>query len=267
MALAAVLVLPCGVALVLRACAETAGLLESCDVICPRAFSPDPSSLEFLAVRDLLSRMDDDADGEVSSAEMRDFKEHELQGLTLSASTPDAAGPTADLLTLWMTSDVRQWTPARVGEWLSEDVALPQYASAAVTGRVDGRMIPLMAADNPAVMQDLLHIANPVHRKRLVLRSMDVVLFGRHTLSAAAGAWQVAVGVLCVLLVLALGELQRRAVTTRRMLLRLRREETRLAEAKDQLAAAAPKRMVGGCHLAPLRLLAASLAPKAFFWR
>lgn len=54
---------------------------------------------------------------------------------------------------------------------------LPQYAGTFIKGGVTGSQLPLAASD-PAFLSKVLGITNSIHRSKISLKAMDVVLFG-----------------------------------------------------------------------------------------
>merc|ERR1719507_1942240 len=56
-------------------------------------------------------------------------------------------------------------------------ITLPQYAGTFIKGGVTGSQLPLAASD-PAFLSKVLGITNSIHRSKISLKAMDVVLFG-----------------------------------------------------------------------------------------
>ena len=83
----------------------------------------------------------------------------------------------ADLWSTWVRSEVHNWTVEQTADWLSQAVDLPQYAATFVKGGVTGSQLPLAASD-PAFLSKVLGITNSIHRSKISLKAMDVVLFG-----------------------------------------------------------------------------------------
>ena len=83
----------------------------------------------------------------------------------------------ADLWSTWVRSEVHNWTVEQTADWLSQAVDLPQYAGTFIKGGVTGSQLPLAASD-PAFLSKVLGITNSIHRSKISLKAMDVVLFG-----------------------------------------------------------------------------------------
>lgn len=62
--------------------------------------------------------------------------------------------------------------------WLVDSVELPQYAKVFHENRIDGRALPRMAIQSNAYLANELGIKDPISKQKLVLKAMDVVLFG-----------------------------------------------------------------------------------------
>lgn len=73
---------------------------------------------------------------------------------------------------------VHNWTVEETVSWLVDSVELPQYARLFHENRVDGRALPRMAVQNNAYLATELGIKDPISKQKLVLKAMDVVLFG-----------------------------------------------------------------------------------------
>ena len=82
-----------------------------------------------------------------------------------------------DLWQTWAKSEVYNWTVDQTAEWLVHSVDLPQYAQVFIQKNVNGAKLPLAASD-PAFLTKVLGISNSIHRSKISLKAMDVVLFG-----------------------------------------------------------------------------------------
>lgn len=89
----------------------------------------------------------------------------------------DAEITVADLWSTWVKSEVYNWTVDQTVDWLSHNIDLPQYAQLFINNHVDGTKLPLAASDN-SYLSKKLGITNPIHRSKISLKAMDVVLFG-----------------------------------------------------------------------------------------
>ena len=82
-----------------------------------------------------------------------------------------------DLWGTWAKSEVHNWTVEQTVEWLREAVDLPQYSETFLRAEVAGNKLPLAASD-PSFLAKTLGITNSIHRSKISLKAMDVVLFG-----------------------------------------------------------------------------------------
>lgn len=83
----------------------------------------------------------------------------------------------SDLWITWVNSEVYNWTVEQTVDWLSNNIDLPQYAPVFLSNKVDGTKLPLAAGD-PTYLSKKLGISNSIHRSKISLKAMDVVLFG-----------------------------------------------------------------------------------------
>jgi len=144
------------------------------------------------AIKALHHQLDDDHDGTIEPQETGDFIKADLK-LGASPQTllqhdgdgrrqklfhkKDAEITVADLWSTWVRSEVHNWTVEQTADWLSQAVDLPQYTDTFVKGGVTGSQLPLAASD-PAFLSKVLGITNSIHRSKISLKAMDVVLFG-----------------------------------------------------------------------------------------
>jgi len=144
------------------------------------------------AIKALHHQLDDDHDGTIEPQETGDFIKADLK-LGASPQTllqhdgdgrrqklfhkKDAEITVADLWSTWVRSEVHNWTVEQTADWLSQAVDLPQYAGTFIKGGVTGSQLPLAASD-PTFLSKVLGITNSIHRSKISLKAMDVVLFG-----------------------------------------------------------------------------------------
>lgn len=83
----------------------------------------------------------------------------------------------ADLWSTWIKSEVHNWTAEQTADWLKHSVDLPQYSDLFLEHNVNGSKLPLAASDT-AYLSKVLGITNGIHRSKITLKAMDVVLFG-----------------------------------------------------------------------------------------
>ena len=82
-----------------------------------------------------------------------------------------------DLWQTWTKSEVHNWTVEQTVEWLSTNVDLPQYKEVFIKEAITGNLLPKAAAD-PNFLSQRLGITSSLHRSKISLKAMDVVLFG-----------------------------------------------------------------------------------------
>jgi len=144
------------------------------------------------AIKALHHQLDDDHDGTIEPQETGDFIKADLK-LGAGPQTllqhdgdgrrqklfhkKDAEITVADLWSTWVRSEVHNWTVEQTADWLSQAVDLPQYAGTFIKGGVTGSQLPLAASD-PTFLSKVLGITNSIHRSKISLKAMDVVLFG-----------------------------------------------------------------------------------------
>ncbi|CAH4001973.1 stromal interaction molecule homolog isoform X1 [Pieris brassicae] len=143
----------------------------------------DHAGLE--AITQLHRQLDDDANGNVDLSESDDFLREELQydsgyekRQRAFHHNDDMHISVKELWEAWLRSEVRNWTVEQTVEWLSESVDLPQYKSLFLQHRVVGATLPRLAVNNMQYLSNILGIKDPIHKQKLALKAMDVVLFG-----------------------------------------------------------------------------------------
>lgn len=134
------------------------------------------------AIRALHQQLDDDKDGTIEPSETGDFIKADLKfegdgRREKLFHNKDAEITVADLWYTWVNSEVYNWTVDQTVDWLSNNIDLPQYAEVFVSQQVDGTKLPLAASD-PSFLSKKLGITNPIHKSKISLKAMDVVLFG-----------------------------------------------------------------------------------------
>jgi len=134
------------------------------------------------AIKALHHQLDDDHDGTIEPQETGDFikadLKHDGDGRRQKLfHKKDAEITVADLWSTWVRSEVHNWTVEQTADWLSQAVDLPQYAGTFIKGGVTGSQLPLAASD-PTFLSKVLGITNSIHRSKISLKAMDVVLFG-----------------------------------------------------------------------------------------
>ena len=83
-----------------------------------------------------------------------------------------------ELWEAWIQSEVHNWTAQQTCDWLEVSVRLPQYARSFIDYKVTGALLPRLAVNNMNFLSTVLGIKDPIHKQKIVLKAMDVVLFG-----------------------------------------------------------------------------------------
>ncbi|XP_066596843.1 stromal interaction molecule homolog isoform X2 [Prorops nasuta] len=137
------------------------------------------------AIKSLHSQLDDDANGNVDLSESDDFLREELQyeagyerRQRAFHHNDDMHISVRELWEAWLRSEVHNWTIEQTSEWLSSNVELPQYVPTFIQHRVTGATLPRLAVNNMQYLNNVLGIKDPIHKQKIALKAMDVVLFG-----------------------------------------------------------------------------------------
>uniref|UniRef100_A0A1I8EGG5 SAM domain-containing protein n=1 Tax=Wuchereria bancrofti TaxID=6293 RepID=A0A1I8EGG5_WUCBA len=151
----------------------------------------DPEGYE--AITQLHHQMDDDQSGSIDRFESTDVikqqifflkEDMQLGGLDRAKRehafhhNHDELITVDDLWEAWFACEERSWTTTDMVNWLENTVRLPQYASVFIGMEIDGRALPRMAVANSTYLLSDLGIKNSVHKQKLRLKALDVVLFG-----------------------------------------------------------------------------------------
>ncbi|VDO27285.1 unnamed protein product, partial [Brugia timori] len=160
----------------------------------------DPEGYE--AITQLHHQMDDDQSGSIDrfestdvimlqqifvfGEEKKDFLKEDMQLGGLDRAKRERAFhhnhdeliTVDDLWEAWFACEERSWTTTDMVNWLENTVRLPQYASVFIGMEIDGRALPRMAVANSTYLLTDLGIKNSVHKQKLRLKALDVVLFG-----------------------------------------------------------------------------------------
>lgn len=134
------------------------------------------------AIKALHQQLDDDQDGTIEPSETGDFIKADLkfEGDRRREKVfhdKDAEITVADLWVTWAKSEVYNWTVDQTVDWLKHSIDLPQYTQHFIDNKVDGTKLPLAASD-PSYLSKKIGITNPIHKSKISLKAMDVVLFG-----------------------------------------------------------------------------------------
>ncbi|XP_063831933.1 stromal interaction molecule homolog [Ostrinia nubilalis] len=156
-------------------------LLEACHN--EQSCLQDRAGLE--AITQLHRQLDDDANGNVDLSESDDFLREELQydsgyekRQRAFHHNDDMHISVKELWEAWLRSEVHNWTVEQTVEWLSQSVDLPQYKTLFLQHKVTGATLPRLAVNNMQYVSNVLGIKDPIHKQKLALKAMDVVLFG-----------------------------------------------------------------------------------------
>ncbi|EFA02431.1 stromal interaction molecule homolog isoform X2 [Tribolium castaneum] len=152
------------------------------DFACLTMAANDRLGLE--AIKTLHQKLDDDANGNVDLSESDDFLREELQydsGYERRQKAfhrnDDMHISVKELWEAWLKSEVHNWTVEQTTDWLVSSVDLPQYVPSFISHKVTGANLPRLAANNVNYLNHL-GIKDPIHKQKIVLKAMDVVLFG-----------------------------------------------------------------------------------------
>lgn len=158
--------------------AEDKGVAPQCEKV-----NACDDLLGYEAIRALHQQLDDDDNGSVDIAETDEFLRDELQYENGYERQKKFHGndkyiSLEELWQSWQVSEVHNWTVEETIEWLVSCVELPQYAKAFEENAVDGSSLPRMAVANNNFLSSVLGIKDVIHKQKLTLKAMDVVLFG-----------------------------------------------------------------------------------------
>ncbi|XP_065667544.1 uncharacterized protein LOC100198735 isoform X2 [Hydra vulgaris] len=134
----------------------------------------------FLAIKAVHEQLDDDKDGEIDLEESSEFMEEELN--TPRSKRPSSLHQTdnhisvEELWVTWQKSEVYNWTIDDVVKWLNVVVGLPKYEKPFREKNISGKDIPRLTTEKFLVND--IGISDTIHRKKIVLRSSDIILFG-----------------------------------------------------------------------------------------
>jgi stromal interaction molecule 1 len=142
----------------------------------------------FAAIKELHRLMDDDQSGSIDRFESADFLTEDLKVAGSDRArrerafhhNNDESITVDDLWEAWFQSEERDWTEEQVVDWLTNAVKLPQYTANFLAARTTGIALPRMAVQNSSYISHVLGVRNFVHRQKMQLKALDVVLFGFH---------------------------------------------------------------------------------------
>lgn len=136
------------------------------------------------AIRTLHGQLDDDANGNIDLSESDEFLRQELkyengyEKRQRAFHRDDTHISVRELWEQWMRSEVYNWTKDQTIDWLVHVVQLPQYANTFGHLNIDGSKLPRLAVNNPHYYSVVLGVKDPIHRQKMAVKAMDVVLFG-----------------------------------------------------------------------------------------
>uniref|UniRef100_A0AAF5DE40 SAM domain-containing protein n=2 Tax=Strongyloides stercoralis TaxID=6248 RepID=A0AAF5DE40_STRER len=140
----------------------------------------------YAAIAELHKQMDDDKSGGIDRAESSDFLTADLHigGSDRVRREKHFHNNNDDSITvdeLWenfFLSEERYWNEERMIEWLINSVKLPQYVDNFRKIKATGIYLPRMALPSGTFLSETMGIKNYVHRQKIQLKALDVVLFG-----------------------------------------------------------------------------------------
>lgn len=139
------------------------------------------------ALTTLHKKLDDDANGNIDRAESVDFLHSELEykpdsgedrQRNFHANWTDSFITVDELINKWKQSIVHNWSKEEVATWLSNTVRLEKYVPNFLQANVNGSLLPRIAVNTNDFLGSELKIRDPIHKNRIMLRAIDVVLFG-----------------------------------------------------------------------------------------
>ncbi|XP_067640172.1 stromal interaction molecule homolog isoform X3 [Eurosta solidaginis] len=137
------------------------------------------------AIRTLHRQLDDDDNGNIDLSESDDFLREELKydsGYEKRQKAfhfnDDMHISVKELWEAWLRSEVHNWTMEQTTDWLAQSVQLPQYVELFRQHKVTGASLPRLAVNNMHYVGNVLGIKDPIHKQKIALKAMDVVLFG-----------------------------------------------------------------------------------------
>nr|QZZ63291.1 stromal interaction molecule-like protein [Leptinotarsa decemlineata] len=152
------------------------------DFACLAMAQKDRLGLE--AIKQLHKQLDDDKDGNIDLSESDDFLKEELKYNSGAEKrqknfhrNDDYHISVRELWEAWLKSEVHNWTVEQTTDWLTTYVELPQYVPKFLENRVTGANLPRLAVNNAPYLA-ALGIKDPIHKQKIALKAMDVVLFG-----------------------------------------------------------------------------------------
>lgn len=171
----------------------------------------------FEAIGEIHREMDDDHSGSIDRTESSGFMAEDMNMRSTERARREKAFhgeddsiTVDDLWEAWFESSERSWTTQEFVFWLVNVVNLPQYGPLAEAMQLDGKVLPRLAVLNSTFMTDKFKVKSSVHRQKLRLSALDVVLFGYRDNSSRAKDIALA-ALLCLLsVVIALMVRQRR---------------------------------------------------------
>jgi len=138
------------------------------------------------AIKDLHDDLDDDDDGTISTKENNAFNdEYGISAGSISALIDDSDGKVSpeEFLRSWKSSVVYSWTADDVIEWLkSPDLKLKTNAIDVLSKQVkehniSGKCFPLLSKSDQVLLK-AIGVRQHLVRRKLMLKSMDAILFG-----------------------------------------------------------------------------------------
>ncbi|PAV91852.1 hypothetical protein WR25_15606 isoform B [Diploscapter pachys] len=139
----------------------------------------------YKAISEIHREMDDDHSGSIDRKETTGFMMEDMQMRQSDRARKeqafhgnDDAITIDDLWEAWFESKERAWSVEEIAEWLLNVVNLPMYVDKFKELKIDGAYLPRLAMQNQTFMVNKLDIRSSVHRQKLRLNALDVVLFG-----------------------------------------------------------------------------------------
>ncbi|RNA34932.1 stromal interaction molecule [Brachionus plicatilis] len=144
----------------------------------------DKDRLGYFAIKILHEKMDDDRDGHIEIKETKEFLSEELQykngenDREKKFHRSDSMISVDEMWKSWHHSQVFNWTIDEVVAWVNDQVKLPQYSEYFRRNRIDGQFFPRLAINENHYYSNVMQIKDPRHKRLLIIKATDLVLFG-----------------------------------------------------------------------------------------
>ena len=204
----------------------------------------DDEADAFKAIRVLHTKLDVDADGEVDDDESKRFLDNSGSSSSgaysnanklryLHQDGKDRSISVEELWQAWKGSHVHNWTTDETIYWLENFVELPEYSHIFVQMSINGTLLPRLATDSQFLNK--LGIADPSAKKKISIKSMDVVLFGPPKFGNSSKLRDILVSVVTLIAISSCLVFYKRSCQSQRALQAMQDHLESLQKAEDQM--------------------------------